>query len=127
MSASSGDLSSVRQYVNNLQANDGTAIYDALIQAYQDAAQAQISDPNRFYSVVLMTDGQNNSGADAAAFTKFFKGEPDQVRLIPAFPIIFGEASPQDLTNIASLSGGQAFDSRNVSLATVFKVIRGYQ
>ena len=127
VSASSGDLSSVRQYVNNLQANDGTAIYDALIQAYQDAAQAQISDPNRFYSVVLMTDGQNNSGADAAAFTKFFKGEPDQVRLIPAFPIIFGEASPQDLTNIASLSGGQAFDSRNVSLATVFKVIRGYQ
>jgi len=25
------------------------------------------------------------------------------------------------------MTGGQAFDSRNVSLASVFKVIRGYQ
>ena len=28
---------------------------------------------------------------------------------------------------LATLTGGQAFDSRNVSLASVFKVIRGYQ
>jgi Ca-activated chloride channel family protein len=49
------------------------------------------------------------------------------VKAIPTFAIIFGEASPQALTQIATLTGGQAFDSRNVSLAQVFKVIRGYQ
>jgi len=49
------------------------------------------------------------------------------VKAIPTFPIIFGEASPQQLTDIANLTGGQVFDSRNVSLSSVFKVIRGYQ
>jgi Ca-activated chloride channel family protein len=127
VSASSPDLKAVRDYVDALQANDGTGIYDALKQAYDDAAAAQASDANRFYSVVLMTDGENNSGISASDFESFFKSQPDVVRQIPTFPIIFGEASPQDLDNIAALTGGQAFDSRNVSLATVFKVIRGYQ
>jgi Ca-activated chloride channel family protein len=49
------------------------------------------------------------------------------VKAIPTFAIIFGEASPQELKNIATLTGGQTFDSRNVSLPQVFKVIRGYQ
>jgi Ca-activated chloride channel family protein len=127
VTASSPDLKAVRDYVDGLQANDGTAIYDALTQAYRDAAAAQASDPNRFYSVVLMTDGENNAGADAAGFENFFKSQPAVVQQIPTFPIIFGEASPQDLTSIATLTGGQAFDSRNASLATIFKVIRGYQ
>jgi Ca-activated chloride channel homolog len=127
VSANSADLKAVRDYVENLQADDGTGIYDALIQAYNDASSAQASDPNRFYSVVLMTDGENNSGASASDFQKFFRNQPSVVRQIPTFPIIFGEASPQDLTDIATLTGGQAFDSRNSSLATIFKVIRGYQ
>jgi Ca-activated chloride channel family protein len=127
VSANSPDLKAVRDYVNNLQANDGTGIFDALAQAYRDAATAQATEPDRFYSVVLMTDGENNSGISAGGFQSFFKSEPAVVQQIPTFPIIFGEASSTDLTNIATLTGGQAFDSRNVSLATVFKVIRGYQ
>jgi Ca-activated chloride channel family protein len=127
VSANSPDLKAVRDYVDGLQANDGTAIYDALKQAYDDAAAAQAADPNRFYSVVLMTDGENNAGISASDFENYYKSQPDAVRQIATFPIIFGEASPQDLENIATLTGGQAFDSRNVSLATVFKVIRGYQ
>jgi Ca-activated chloride channel family protein len=49
------------------------------------------------------------------------------IKAIPTFAILFGEASPQELANITTLTGGQTFDSRNVSLASVFKVIRGYQ
>jgi len=127
VTSNSPDLKAVRNYVDNLQANDGTGIYDALEQAYNDAAAAQASDPNRFYSVVLMTDGENNSGAGPSDFQNFYKNQTAVVQQIPTFPIIFGEASPQDLTNIATLTGGQAFDSRNASLATIFKVIRGYQ
>jgi Ca-activated chloride channel family protein len=127
VSANSRDLAAVRSYVDNLQADDGTAIYDSLIRAYRDAAAAKAAQPDRFYSVVLMTDGENNTGNDANGFQRFFKSQPVDVQAIPTFPIIFGEASPQDLTNIATLTGGQAFDSRNVSLASVFKVIRGYQ
>ena len=127
VSAGSPDLAAVRRYVDSLQANDGTAIYDSLTRAYRDAAAAKAADPTRFYSVVLMTDGENNTGSDAAGFERFYNAQPDSVKAIPTFPIIFGEASPQDLTNIANLTGGQAFDSRTVSLASVFKVIRGYQ
>jgi Ca-activated chloride channel homolog len=123
----SPDLASVRNYVNGLQANDGTAIYDALIQAYVSASQAKQAEPDRFYSVVLMTDGENNSGNGPEGFQSFFNSQPDAVKAIPTFAIIFGEASPQALTQIATLTGGQTFDSRNVSLSQVFKVIRGYQ
>lgn len=127
VTATSPDLAAVRRYVDNLQATDGTAIYDSLIRAYQDAARAKTSEPDRFYSVVLMTDGQNNLGNDAPGFQRFYKSQPADVRAIATFPIIFGEASPQELTDIATLTGGQVFDSRNVSLSSVFKVIRGYQ
>ena len=127
VSTTSPDLAAVRGYVDNLQANDGTAIYDALIRAYQDAAKAKLAEPDRFYSVVLMTDGQSNTGNDANGFQRFYNSQPADVKAIPTFAIIFGEASPQELTNIATLTGGQSFDSRNVSLASVFKVIRGYQ
>ena len=127
VSANSADLAAVRRYVDNLQANDGTAIYDALIRAYQDAARAKAGDPNRFYSVVLMTDGENNAGHDANGFKSFYNSQPEATKAISTFAIIFGEASPQALTDIATLTGGQVFDSRNVSLSSVFKVIRGYQ
>jgi len=127
VTANSPDLAAVRKYVDGLQANDSTAIYDALIRAYQDAAAAKAVEPDRFYSVVLMTDGENNSGNDANGFQSFYKSQPATAKAIPTFAIIFGEASPQALTDIATLTGGQVFDSRNASLASVFKVIRGYQ
>jgi Ca-activated chloride channel family protein len=127
VSASSPDLAAVRRDVDGLQASDGTAIYDSLIRAYQDAARAKSQEPDRFYSVVLMTDGENNTGNDSSGFQRFYNSQPAEVKAIPTFPIIFGEASPQQLTDIANLTGGQAFDSRNVSLSSVFKVIRGYQ
>jgi Ca-activated chloride channel homolog len=127
VSAASPDLAAVRRYVDNLQANDGTAIYDALIRAYRDAAAAKAAEPDRFYSVVLMTDGENNVGNDGPGFQRFYNSQPEATKAIPTFAIIFGEASPQQLTDIANLTGGQVFDSRNVSLPSVFKVIRGYQ
>ena len=127
VSTGSPDLAAVRKYVDNLQANDSTAIYDALIRAYQDAAAAKAVEPDRFYSVVLMTDGENNSGNDANGFQRFYNSQAADVKAIPTFAIIFGEASPEELNNITTLTGGQTFDSRNVSLPSVFKVIRGYQ
>src|SRR4029077_8595954 len=110
-------------YVHNLQAGDGTGIYDALIQAYVSASQDKVVEPNRFYSIVLMTDGENNSGHDANGFRDFYNSQPDATKAIPTLAIIFGEASPQALTDVSTLTGGQVFDSRNASLSTVFKVI----
>ena len=117
----------MRQYVNGLQPNDGTAIYDALIEAYRVVEKDYNADPNRFYSVVLMTDGENNSGHDSNGFISFFKTLPSALQNVHTFPIIFGEASPAALNQVASVTGGQTFDARSVSMSLVFKQIRGYQ
>ena len=127
VSSASPDLAAVRSYVDRLDTGGGTAIYDALQRAYKDAATARSTEPDRFYSVVLMTDGENNAGMNADAFKRFYNSQPQVAKSIPTFAIIFGEASQKALGDIATLTGGQVFDSRNVSLPSVFKVIRGYQ
>jgi Ca-activated chloride channel homolog len=127
VSSGSPDLAGVRRYVDGLRAGSSTAIYDALIRAYGDAARFKAAEPDRFYSIVLMTDGENNTGSDANGFKRYYNSQPDAIKAIPTFAIIFGEASPKALTDVASTTGGQVFDSRNVSLPAVFKVIRGYQ
>jgi Ca-activated chloride channel family protein len=74
-----------------------------------------------------MTDGENNSGSDANRFQAWYRSSSAQIRSIKCFAVIFGEASPQALNDVAALTGGRTFDARNVSLPTVFKEIRGYQ
>jgi Ca-activated chloride channel family protein len=123
----SADLKRVLDFVNGLQAGGGTAIYDALVHAFTLAGQAKAADPNRFYSVVLMTDGQNNVGRDAGQFQSWYHSASPEVRSIKCFAVIFGEASPQELNDVANLTGGTTFDARSASLAVVFKEIRGYQ
>ena len=127
VSANSPDLAAVRTYVDRLESGGGTAIYDALQRAYTEAESAKAAEPDRFYSIVLMTDGENNNGSDANGFQRFYTSQSSALKTIPTFAIIFGEASPDALSKIATLTGGQVFDSRNVSLPSVFKVIRGYQ
>jgi Ca-activated chloride channel family protein len=43
------------------------------------------------------------------------------------FPVLFGDASVDEMKRIAELTGGRLFDGRAASLSTVFKEIRGYQ
>jgi Ca-activated chloride channel family protein len=74
-----------------------------------------------------MTDGENNSGRDANGFTTYFARLPAELRSVHTFPIIFGEASPAALKQVADVTGGQTFDARTVSMSLVFKQIRGYQ
>jgi Ca-activated chloride channel family protein len=121
------DMSTLRAYINGLKAGGSTAIYDALEQAYIVAGAAKTQDPNRFYSIVLMTDGENNSGRDSSQFLRDYHSFSTSTRAIKTFTVLFGEASPQALKDIASTTGGTVFDSRTVSLSQVFKEIRGYQ
>jgi Ca-activated chloride channel family protein len=74
-----------------------------------------------------MTDGLNQDGISYSDFNNFYTKEADTVTGIRAFPILFGEASTDELQNLATLTGGKVFDSRKSSLAQAFKQIRGYQ
>src|SRR6202011_1094877 len=82
------DMTALRDYVNGLRAGGATAIYDALEEAYITAGAAKGQDPNRFYSIVLMTDGENNSGRDASQFIQDFHRLPEDAQKIKPFTVL---------------------------------------
>lgn len=113
----------VIRYADALKADGGTGIFAALLKAQALAAEERRADPERYVSIVLLTDGENTAGPNLAAFSAAQVG-PQSARI---FPILFGEASNKDMEAVAQLSGGRVFDGRKAALALVFKEIRGYQ
>ncbi len=106
-----------------LRADGGTAIYSALASAQDIAADERRADPDRFVSIVLLTDGKNNEGRSFDSFRSGSRhGSPARV-----FPILFGEGDAEQMKQVAELTGGRVFDGRKASLSAVFKEIRGYQ
>jgi Ca-activated chloride channel homolog len=118
----------ITRFVDSLEAGGGTAIFSSLQQALLDLAhERRFNREQRYYTVVLMTDGQNNRGLSPGQFRRWYEDEGDRVAGIRVFPILFGEGSARELTTIADMTGGRVFDSQSKSLAAVFKEIRGYQ
>jgi Ca-activated chloride channel family protein len=121
------DMSSIRSYIDNLETGGSTAIYSALERAYSTIGQEIGSDPNRLYSIVLMTDGENNSGASSGDFASNYKSLPGGVQSVHVYPILFGDSAVSDMKSIASTTGGTVFDAKSTSLDSIFKQIRGFQ
>ena len=121
------ELDRIRAAVDDFDAGGDTAIYDALVAAYQEAQRQVTADPGRFTTIVLLTDGERTTGRDLAAFQRFHGGLPGEVRTVPVFPVLFGESVVDEMTKVAETTGGRTFDARRESLAAVFKEIRGYQ
>ena len=121
------DMQRIREFVDSLTAGGNTALYSALTEAYQEASAAQAQDPDRYYSIVLMSDGASNMGMDAGQFSDFYRSQPAAARGIRAFPVIFGKADRTTMEGIAAITGGRAFDGTRDPLDAIFKQIRGYQ
>ncbi|GAA1855037.1 VWA domain-containing protein [Myceligenerans crystallogenes] len=120
-------LEQIRGTTDGLYPSGGTAIYDSLRDGYELAAQQRAERPDTFVSVVLMSDGENTDGSDAAAFEAWYAGLGAAQRDIPVFVVLFGEGDVEELTHVAELTGGQVFDATNGDLAGAFQEIRGYQ
>ncbi|HTG53303.1 MAG TPA: VWA domain-containing protein, partial [Gemmatimonadaceae bacterium] len=118
---------SIKSYVSQLLAGGGTALFSSLQAIYQNALTARGADPDRYFSILVMTDGVSNEGISFQEFERFYNTLPAVNRDIKVFPIIFGDADRAQLTQIANLTGGRLFDGNTASLAAVFKEIRGYQ
>jgi Ca-activated chloride channel family protein len=121
------DMTAIRDYIDGLHTYDATAVYSGLEKAYGVVAASQKTDPNRLYSIVLMTDGENNSGVDPDQFGRDYGALPPAVRAVHVYPVLFGEGSKDAMGSIATLTGGTVFDATTTSLLTIFKQIRGYQ
>lgn len=121
------DMTAIRDYIDGLQVYESTAIYTALERAYSEVSTRQATDPDRLYSVVLMTDGENNDGVEPDQFKDDYGTFPEAVRAVHTYSILFGEANQDAMRDIATLTGGTTFDATKTSLLTIFKQIRGYQ
>jgi Ca-activated chloride channel family protein len=120
-------LARVRDFADGLQMKGGTALYDAVYQSLQNMMTERNRHPKYQYSVVAFTDGENNKGRDLEQFKRDYAALPEDVKAIPVFWVLFGEANEAALKELAQLTGGQVFDARKRSLYSVFKDIRAYQ
>lgn len=116
-------LAGIREDTEELEADGDTAIFTSLQKAYEHLR----TDKDTFTSIVLMTDGENTTGADAGEFDDFYRGLGGAQRQIPVFPILFGDSDRTELEHIAELTGGRLFDAQQGSLDGAFEEIRGYQ
>jgi Ca-activated chloride channel family protein len=114
----------IRADTEELSASGDTAIYTSLEKAYE---LLTTTTRDTFTSIVLMTDGENTTGASASDFDAFYRGLPTEHQHIPVFPILFGDSDRNELEHIADLTGGRLFDAQHGSLDGAFKEIRGYQ
>ena len=102
------------------EADGGTNIYDGLRMALADNMP---NDPNQYTTaIVLMTDGVSETD-DKESFLDTYKSNSFKP---PIFSIMFGEADPSQLNDLASLSNAKVFDGRKGNLASVFRQVKGY-
>jgi Ca-activated chloride channel family protein len=120
-------LGAIRDYAGRLDTRDGTALYSALAEAYRQAAEVLKQDPQRYVTIVAMTDGQSNEGMSLEQFRSFYADLPEPARSVRVFTVLFGNGNEAEMKEVATMTGGRFFDSKKTSLAVMFKGIRGYQ
>jgi Ca-activated chloride channel family protein len=123
--AGAGDRAEVRTAIEELAIGADTAVYDSLLAAYDLLDQAPAGDFAT--SIVLMTDGESNTGAGYADYAARHAQLPEALRTVPVFPVLFGEANIDEMEQVAQLTGGRSFDARSGGLDAAFREIRGYQ
>jgi Ca-activated chloride channel family protein len=120
-------LADVRAYADGLRMTGGTALYDSVLAALKHMLEQKQKNPNYQYSVVAFTDGENTKGRSLQQFQQAYEQLPEDVRGIPVFMVLFGEAKEADLKALVQTTGGKVFDARKTPLYAVFKDIRAYQ
>lgn len=108
------------------EATGGTNIYAALDAALDALPQNMDIAPKKpsdyTVAVVLMTDGLSDDSDRERVMGEFEKRAQD----VPVYSIMFGEADPTQLKEIATATDGKVFDGRKGDLASVFRQVKGY-
>lgn len=120
-------LEEIRGIADELNADGGTAIFDSLTEAYGVALEQKQDRPDTFVSIVLMTDGENTDGSSSGEFEDAYQRLGAEAKAIPTFVVLFGNGNVDELTSVATLTGGEVFDALGGDLAGAFQEIRGYQ
>ena len=113
------DTSSMINEVKNQELGGSTNLFKPVIKAFDILSKENPDEYN--LSVVLMTDGEGNSGY----FTDYRRAYNKLKNKIPVYAIMFGSASRYQLEEITDLANGKVFDGRS-DLLRAFKEVRGY-
>jgi Ca-activated chloride channel family protein len=124
---STAALRAIRTYISELSPGGQTALYDALVDAYRLIERQAATDPYRITSIVLLSDGESNTGRDLAQFTAFYRSLPKTIASVPVYPVLFAQSADAQMRQLALLTGGRVFDGRTQTLAKVFGQISGSQ
>lgn len=118
------DLTGIQQFIQDqVQPGGGTAIYSALSEALKQIPAGS----DRYPTIVLLTDGENNRGIGLDEFTKEYEAFSQSMgKKIPIYPILFGEGNAEEMKKLAEISNGRTFDAKKEPLETIFKDVRGY-
>ena len=119
------DVDAMRAFLAADDLADRTAVWSALDHAYQVAGASLRTEPDRPVSIVLMTDGENNSGAGLEAFLTRWRGLPAAPRMVHTYAIGLADANRADLGRVASTTGGRLTGATTASLQDAFKDVRG--
>jgi len=116
---SAGDMRGLYDWVKALEPDGGTDIYTPSVLG--------IDMLNKFgnsftKAVVLLTDGESNSGMSGNEFEDYIK---QRETAVPVFSIMFGASSDKQLNRISELTRSRTFDGRE-DLISAFKQVRGY-
>lgn len=114
------DLNGLLQKIDSLSPDGGTDIYSPVMTAREFISQANTE--GYIASIVLMTDGNSNTGASFSDLQQLWANSKNE---IPVFSIMFGDASEKQLGSIADLTRAKVFDSKN-DLIGAFRNVRGY-
>lgn len=120
-------LGQVRDFADKLVFTGGTALYDAVYESLRNMLAEKQKNPRYQYSVVAFTDGENNKGRSLEQFKRDYAALPEDVKGIPVFMVLFGEANEAALKDLVQTTGGRVFDARKTPLYGVFKDIRAFQ
>lgn len=113
------DTAKLIKSIKNLNPTGQTNIYLAA-QTGLDILKRE--DANKYNtSIILMTDGVSNMGSFYQLRTSYNSIKKD----IPIYSIMFGDASSDQLDEIAKLTNAKVFDGRT-NLLEAFKQVRGY-
>ncbi len=113
-------MAELNRFVESLEPSGGTDIYSPAIQAL--SIIESYSETEYIPAVVLMTDGESNTGANQDAL-RLALGKVN--RDIPIFSISFGDASQDQLDEIATMSRAAVFKGQD-DLVGAFRKVKGY-
>ncbi|MCA9905071.1 MAG: VWA domain-containing protein, partial [Anaerolineae bacterium] len=112
-------LIELQRRIQNADAGGNTNIFDSTRLALRRLAQ--LRTPECLPAVIVMTDGQDNSG-DLNALQNYIRSTEND---IPVFAITFGDADVTQLEPITSMTYGRIFNG-SADLVAAFRQAKGY-